>query len=114
MNTSILQRLSFLFTLLCLTALAVHPGAAAAAAKDDQAASAAAPSAPSDDDFNDDSDQGDRSDWRNRIELHRRHNSQHHEDGEWSASVIPAIWRAAKRPIPLCRYSALRPVTAKR
>ncbi len=32
MNTSILQRLGFLFTLLCLTAVAAHPGAAAAAA----------------------------------------------------------------------------------
>jgi uncharacterized RDD family membrane protein YckC len=90
MNASILQRLGFLFTLLCLTAFAMHPGAAAAAApapstaapaKDDHAASAAAPSASSDE-FNDDSDQDDRSDWRNRIELHHRHNSQHHEDGD--------------------------------
>jgi uncharacterized RDD family membrane protein YckC len=101
MNTSILQRLGFLFTLLCLTAFAMHPGAAAAAApapgasatttapapstaapaKDDHAASAAAPSASSDE-FNDDSDQDDRSDWRNRIELHHRHNWQHHEDGD--------------------------------
>ena len=80
MNTSILQRLSFLFTLLCLTAaLAVHPDAAAAAApthaataaapapaqapsasaapaKDDHAA-AGASAATSDDEFNDDSDQ---------------------------------------------------------
>ena len=102
MNTSILQRLGFLFTLLCLTAFAVHPGAAAAAApahgasatttapapsaaapaKDDRAASAATPSTSSDDESNDDSEQDDRSDWRNRIELHRRHNWQHHEDGD--------------------------------
>jgi uncharacterized RDD family membrane protein YckC len=104
MNTSVLQRLGFLFTLLCLTAaLAVHPGASAAAtpthgatatapapapsttaapAKDDHAP-ASAPAATSDDDENnDDSDQDDRSDWRNRIEFHRRLNRQHHEDGD--------------------------------
>ncbi len=99
MNTSILQRLGFLFTLLCLTAVVARPGAAAAApahgasattapapstaapAKDDHAASAAAPSASSDDEFNDDSGD-DRSDWRNRIEVHRRHNWQHRADGD--------------------------------
>jgi uncharacterized RDD family membrane protein YckC len=110
MNTSILQRLGFLFTLLCLTAVAMHPGAAAAAAGAHSATAAAsapstvpntAPNAPpstaapgkddhssatpppvTDDAFDDDSDQGDRSDWRNRIELHRRRNRQHHEDGD--------------------------------
>lgn len=104
MNTSILQRLGFLFTLLCLTALAVHPGAAAAAApthgataaapaaaqapsttaapaKDDHTAASAAAGTSSDDEFNDDSDRDDRSDWRNRIEFHRRLNRQHHDDG---------------------------------
>jgi uncharacterized RDD family membrane protein YckC len=109
MNTSILQRLGFLFTLLCLTTVAVHPGAAAAAAtshsaaaapasstaapsavapnsaaspaKDDHA-SASSPAASSDDDFNDDTDRDDRSDWRNRVEVHRRHNRQHHADGD--------------------------------
>ena len=98
MNTSLLQRLGFLFTLLCLTAVAVHPGAAAAAtthsataaapapgtaapAKDDHG-SAATPAASSNDEFNDDADRDDRSDWRNRIEDHRRRNRQHHADGD--------------------------------
>jgi uncharacterized RDD family membrane protein YckC len=103
MNTSILQRLGFLFTLLCLTAVAVHPGAAAAStshsataaatgpntaapntaapAKDDHSP-ASTPPVSSDDDFNDDTDRDDRSDWRNRIEVHRRHNRQHHADGD--------------------------------
>ena len=98
MNTSIMQRLGFLFTLLCLTAVAAHPGAVAAAAKPSPAAtppaastaapdkddhpSATAPAASSDDAFDDDSDQGDRSDWRNRIEQHRRRNARHHDDGD--------------------------------
>jgi uncharacterized RDD family membrane protein YckC len=97
MNTSILQRLGFLFTLLCLTAVVVHPGAAAAAtahsataapapstaapAKDDHA-SATTPAASSDDEFNDDTDRDDRSDWRNRVEVHRRRNWQHRADGD--------------------------------
>jgi uncharacterized RDD family membrane protein YckC len=98
MNTSILQRLGFLFTLLCLTAVAVHPGDAAAAAAHSSTstapapssaappphehASATAPAASTDDEFNDDSDREDRSDWSNRIETHRRRNRQHHEDGD--------------------------------
>jgi uncharacterized RDD family membrane protein YckC len=98
MNTSILQRLGFLFTLLCLTAVAVHPGAAAAAAgkhsapataaaplsapPQDDHASATAPAASTDDEFNDDSDREERSDWSNRIETHRRRNRQHREDGD--------------------------------
>jgi uncharacterized RDD family membrane protein YckC len=103
MNTSILQRLGFLFALLCLTAVAMHPGAAAAAgahsataaapapsaaapAKDDHAPAtvpATAPAAPSAfDDDADDPDRGDSSDWRNRIEVHRRRNRQHHADGD--------------------------------
>jgi uncharacterized RDD family membrane protein YckC len=99
MNSLILlRRLGFLFTLLCLTALTVHPGAAAAAAHGvkatapappsatepakDEAASAAASAASSDDEFNDDADRDDRSDWRNRVELHRRRNWQHHDDGD--------------------------------
>ena len=113
MNTSILQRLGLLFTLLCLTAVATHPGAAAAAAtahsttaapaapsaassstasstapsstaapgKEDHAA-ATTPAVSNDDDFNDDADRDDHSDWRNRIEVHRRHNRQHHADGD--------------------------------
>jgi uncharacterized RDD family membrane protein YckC len=79
MNTSIWQRLSFLFTLLCLTAVVAHPGAAAA--KDDHP-SATPPAAASDDAFDDESDRNDSSDWRNRIELHRRHNRQHRADGD--------------------------------
>lgn len=90
MNIVILRRLSFLFTLLCLTAVAAHPRAAAAAApapstaapaKDDHA-SAAEPAASTDDEFNDDSDADDRADWRNRIEIHRRRNRQHRADGD--------------------------------
>ena len=79
MNTSIWQRLSFLFTLLCLTAVVAHPGAAAA--KEDHP-SATPPAAASDAAFDDDSDRNDSSDWRNRIELHRRHNRQHRGDGD--------------------------------
>jgi uncharacterized RDD family membrane protein YckC len=78
MNTSIWQRLSFLFTLLCITAVVAHPGAAAA--KDDHPS--ATPPAASSDEFDDDSDRNDGSDWRNRIELHRRHNRQHRADGD--------------------------------
>ncbi|HTB90764.1 MAG TPA: RDD family protein [Steroidobacteraceae bacterium] len=101
MNTSTLQRLGFLFTLLCLTAVAVHPGAAAAAAAarsataapgtaapstaapaNDDHASATTPADSSDDEFNDDTDRDDRSDWRNRMEAHRRRNRQHHAEGD--------------------------------
>jgi len=104
MNSMDLRRLGFLFTLLWLTAVATHPGAAAAAAahsaaaapaaattaspKDDHApakdeqAPASAPAASTDDAFDDDSDRGDRPDWRNRVELHRRRNRQHHDDGD--------------------------------
>jgi uncharacterized RDD family membrane protein YckC len=97
MNTSILQRLGFLFALLCLTAVAVHPGDAAAApahsapptapapssaATPTEEHGAAAPTASTDDEFNDDSDREERSDWRNQIEGHRRHNRQHHADGD--------------------------------
>src|ERR1700679_3485673 len=81
MNASTLQRLGFLFTLLCLTAVAVHPGAAAAAPDKDDHAPASAPAAPTDDSFDDDSDR-DSSDWRSRIEAHHRRNRQHHEDGD--------------------------------
>ena len=98
MNTSIMQRLGFLFTLLCLTAVVTHPGDTAAAAAAHSATSPApAPNtvAPAQDDhpsattpaagddaFDDDSDRNDRSDWRNRIEQHRRRNARHHEDGD--------------------------------
>jgi uncharacterized RDD family membrane protein YckC len=101
MNSLImLRRLGFLFTLLCLTAVATHPGAAAAAAgkhsaaaasaappsasvpPQDDHASATAPAAATDDEFDDDSDRGDRSDWRNRIEVHHRRNWKHRDDGD--------------------------------
>jgi uncharacterized RDD family membrane protein YckC len=99
MNSLILlRRLSFLFTLLCLTAVAAHPGGAAAAAKhsapagaaaapgagapaEDEHTSATAP-AVTDDEFNDDADRDARSDWRNRLETHRRHNRQHRDEGD--------------------------------
>ena len=86
MNSLImLRRLGFLFTLLCLTAVAVHPGAAAAAAHSAPPTAPAPPAAPpksaaptqddhamatpppaTDDAFDDDSDR-DSSDWRSRI-----------------------------------------------
>ena len=78
MNASTLQRLGFLFTLLCLTAVAVHPAAGSAAPDKDDHAPASAPAAPTGDAFDDDSDRDDRSDWRSRIER-RRHNSRHHD-----------------------------------
>ena len=95
MNSSIWQRLGFLFTLLCLTAVVAHPGAATAAASARSAITTAANTAPPakddpasatatspDDAFDDDSDRSDRSDWRNQIEIHRRHNRQHRADGD--------------------------------
>jgi uncharacterized RDD family membrane protein YckC len=94
-----MQRLGFLFTLLCLTAVVMHPGAAAAATAHSATSPAPAPApntgAPTPDDhasqstppagddaFDDDSDRNDRSDWRNRIEQHRRRNARHREDGD--------------------------------
>jgi len=98
MNILILRRLSFLFTLLCLTALAAHPGAVFAkrvpppAAATAPASSAAASSsseasagqasadvpAAANDDFNDEPDQNDR---HNRIESRHRHRRNNHDDG---------------------------------
>jgi uncharacterized RDD family membrane protein YckC len=102
MNMYLLRRLGFLFALLCVTAVASHPGAALSktttpktpppaaasaavpAATDDQS-SAAAPAASGDkDDFNDEPDSVDRHgrlDLRNRIEIrHRRHRSDHDDN----------------------------------
>ena len=103
MNILILRRLSFLFTLLCITALAAHPaavfakrvtppaasaatapapaasGTPASSAADDQASSNAPAAAT--DDFNDEPDQNDRSDRRNRIESRHRHRRSDHDDG---------------------------------
>ena len=103
MNILILRRLSFLFTLLCITALAVHPdpvfakrvtppaaaaapapasSSAASSAADDQASSNA-PAATTDD-FNDEPDRSDRGDRHNRIESRHRHrwNGRDHDDGD--------------------------------
>jgi uncharacterized RDD family membrane protein YckC len=89
MNIAVFRRLSFLFALLCVTAMGTHAGAAPAAAP--PAASAAAPvaapstndSAAAHDDFNDDSDSDnrDRLDWRNRAQW-RRHHARHGGDGD--------------------------------
>jgi uncharacterized RDD family membrane protein YckC len=94
MNMYLLRRLGFLFALLCVTAVASHPGAAlsktappkttapAAVATTDAASKATAddhpaPAAADADDFNDEPqpiDRHDRLDWRKRIEIrHRRH-----------------------------------------
>jgi uncharacterized RDD family membrane protein YckC/cytoskeletal protein CcmA (bactofilin family) len=108
MNIINLRRLSTLFTLMCVAAIATHPGdafakkapatatppaaaasptpdtSAAASAAGDSAKAAPPPAADSDD-FNDDSNDArdrDHIEWNNnRIELHRRH-PRVHEDGD--------------------------------
>ncbi len=104
MNMYLWRRLWFLFALLCVAAVASHPGtalsktttpktapaAAAAPAATTGAASAATddhseapPAASADDDFNDEprADRHDRLDLRNRIELrHRRHRVDHDDN----------------------------------
>jgi uncharacterized RDD family membrane protein YckC len=96
-----LRRLSILFTLLCIAALATHPGnafakkappaAAASTAPDSSAAApagddhapATAPAASDSDDFNDDSgDAHARVDLKNGIILRRRPHAHAHEDGD--------------------------------
>src|SRR5579862_8613375 len=97
-----LRRMSILFTLLCVAALATHPGDAFAkkapaaatppaaatspAPAADDPAKAAPPPASESDDFDDDSGDArdrDRIEWNNnRIELHRRHHVRIHEDGD--------------------------------
>jgi uncharacterized RDD family membrane protein YckC len=105
MNMYLLRRLGFLFALLCVTAVASHPGAAlsktatpktaapaaaapaattgaASTATDDHSAAAPAVSAGQDD-FNDEpeADRHDRLDWRSRIEQrHRRHRLDHDDN----------------------------------
>jgi hypothetical protein len=111
MNILILRRLSFLFTLLCLTALAAHPGAVFAkrvpppAAATAPASSAAASSsseasagqasadvpAAANDDFNDEPDQNDR---HNPIESRHRHRRNNHDDG----NVRESLGRSATAP----------------
>jgi uncharacterized RDD family membrane protein YckC len=106
MNMYLIRRLGFLFALLCVTAVASHPGAAlsktatpktapaaaaptAAGAASTASPSAAAPAVSADqDDFNDEpeSDRHDRLDWRSRLEQrHRRH--RHQDDGNNVVSV---------------------------
>jgi uncharacterized RDD family membrane protein YckC len=99
MNMYLLRRLGFLFALLCVTAVASHPGAAlskattpktvpAAATSDaasttasDDHSAAKAPAAADADDFNDEPESVDRHDWRNRIETrHRRHRLDHDDN----------------------------------
>jgi uncharacterized RDD family membrane protein YckC len=102
MNMYLLRRLGFLFALLCVTAVAGHPGAAlsktttpkaapaavattdaASAATSDDHSAATAPAADTDD-FNDEPESADRhgrQDWRNRIETrHRRHRLDHDDN----------------------------------
>ena len=101
MSIMSLRRLSILFTLLCVAALATHPGdafakkapppaaastapdsSAAAPAGDDHAA-ATAPAASDNDDFNDDSsDAPARIDLKNGIVLRHRPHRHVHEDGD--------------------------------
>jgi len=106
MNMYLWRRLWFLFALLCVAAVASHPGAAlskittpktttpaavttdaASTATDDHSAAAPAVSADQDD-FNDEpkADRHDRSDWRSRMEQrHRRH--RHQDDGNNVVSI---------------------------
>jgi len=99
MNISVLRRLSILFTLLCVSAVATHPGGAvakgtvppaAASAANSAAASAAsaadehassAPAASDDKDSSDEQDQPGRLDWDKPITSHHRHRWQHHDNG---------------------------------
>jgi uncharacterized RDD family membrane protein YckC len=103
MNISVLRRLSVLFTLLCVSALVTHPGAAlakgtkppgaapassaaangtAASTATDESASAA-PAEPDDEDSSDEpKDQRGRLDWDSPIRVRHRHHWQHHDDGD--------------------------------
>jgi uncharacterized RDD family membrane protein YckC len=110
MNMYLLRRLGFLFALLCVTAVAGHPGAAlsktatpktvapaaaptattgaaSTATTDDHSAAAPAVSADQDD-FNDEpqSDRHDRLDWRSRLERRHRYH-RHQDDGNNVVSV---------------------------
>ena len=103
MNMYLLRRLGFLLALLCVTAVAGHPGAAlsktttpktapaaavttdaASTATSDDHSAATAPAASDTDDFNDEpesADRHDRLDWRSRIESrHRRHRLDHDDN----------------------------------
>jgi hypothetical protein len=106
------RRLGPLLTLLCVAAVASHPGAAVSKTTASKAAAPAAEvstpaadppaSAAGQDDFNDEPDSTDRHDWRNRIETHHRHHrhdsgdndivsighSSHLQSGEKADSVV--------------------------
>lgn len=83
MNISVLRRLGFLFTLLCVTAVAAHPGAVIAnPSTPASAASASAEPSASGDDVNDEpTDEHERLDWSNGIVINDRHH-RHHEEGD--------------------------------
>lgn len=96
MNISVLRRLSLLFTLLCLSAVVTHPGAAvakgsarpaavsapASAAAASSADDRASASAPDNDDSGDEAtDQHSRLDWDSPIVVRHRRHWHHHEDG---------------------------------
>jgi uncharacterized RDD family membrane protein YckC len=97
MNTSVLRRLSILFTLLCASAVVTHPGtalakgtkpptavapassAAASSATDEQAS--ATPVSPDEDSGDEPKDLPGRLDWDSPRVRHRHHR-QHHDDGD--------------------------------
>lgn len=87
MNMTLVRRCGILFTLLCVAALAAHPGAVLSESVEYKTRSPAAgddhPAAPNDQsDFNDEprsADRNDRFDWRDRYEL-RRHRWRGHGD----------------------------------
>jgi uncharacterized RDD family membrane protein YckC len=84
MNIISLRRMSILFSLLCVAAVATHPGDVFAAKK--APATDTPPPASDRDDFNDDSSDArdrDHLEWNdNRIELHRRRHARVHQDGD--------------------------------
>jgi len=87
MNISVLRRLSILFTLLCVSAVATHPGAVVAkgivppAAASAPSPASSAPAASDDKDSSDEPDQPGRLDWDKPITSHHRHRWQHHDNG---------------------------------
>jgi uncharacterized RDD family membrane protein YckC/cytoskeletal protein CcmA (bactofilin family) len=92
MNMYLLRRLGPLFALLCVAAVATHPGAvmsaaastaAASAATSDDPSSTAAPAVSSgQDDFNDEPESVNRDDWRNRLKSHHHRHRSGHDDSD--------------------------------
>jgi uncharacterized RDD family membrane protein YckC len=92
MSMYLWRRLGFLFALLCVTAVASHPGAAVSKAvatktvapaaavptptTDDHSSAAASAATADQDDFNDEPESVDRHDWRNRFDRHHRRHRQ--------------------------------------